>query len=199
MSQSGTNGQLARNPCLLFAGNLDSCEELGIVASTPRPSKVARLTRCIYCKKQHLGNAETIGPRHRLILFLSAVLLLSDLGHRNQSSAASGSATAQKRKVVIVYLARSGAADMCMQGLREGLQSTGFEEGRNLEIRRVDAQGEMINVPAILQNYDNSDVDAILRWGRDTETRKRRHRPMQRPESLFPPSQICADPFLGVR
>lgn len=97
-----------------------------------------------------------------LILLLSAVLLLSDLGHRNQSSAAPGSATAQKRKVVIVYLARSGAADMCMEGLREGLQSTGFEEGRNLEIRRVDAQGEMINVPAILQNYDNSDVDAIL-------------------------------------
>ena len=51
---------------------------------------------------------------------------------------------------------------MCVQGLIDGLKASGFEEGRNLEVRRADAQGEMINIPAIVQNYDNSDVDLIM-------------------------------------
>ena len=49
-----------------------------------------------------------------------------------------------------------------MQGLIDGLKASGLEEGKNLEIRRADAQGEMINIPAILQNYDSSDVDLIM-------------------------------------
>lgn len=51
---------------------------------------------------------------------------------------------------------------MCVQGLIDGLKASGFEEGRNLEVRITSAQGEMINIPAILQNHDNSDVDLIM-------------------------------------
>ena len=54
------------------------------------------------------------------------------------------------------------APTMCVQGLIDGLKASGFDEGKNLEVRRADAQGEMINIPAILQNYDNSDVDLIM-------------------------------------
>ena len=103
-----------------------------------------------------------------LIVLLSAILLLTDLGHRKTASAASlsvGSQTApsgQLFKAAIVYYARSVTTDLCMQGLIDGLKYSGFEEGRNLEISRGDAQGEMMNVPAILQNYDNSDVDLIM-------------------------------------
>lgn len=103
-----------------------------------------------------------------LIVLLSAILLLTDLGHRKTASAASlsvGSQTApsgQLFKAAIVYYARSVTTDLCMQGLIDGLKDSGFEEGRNLEISRGDAQGEMMNVPAILQNYDNSDVDLIM-------------------------------------
>ena len=43
-----------------------------------------------------------------------------------------------------------------------GLRASGMVEGQNLEIRRSDAQGEMSNIPAMLQNFDNSDVDIIL-------------------------------------
>jgi putative ABC transport system substrate-binding protein len=61
-----------------------------------------------------------------------------------------------------VYFARDIGTDQCVQGLIDGLKASGFEEGRNLEVRRTDAQGEMINIPAMLQNYDSSDVDLIM-------------------------------------
>ncbi len=103
-----------------------------------------------------------------LIALFSAILLLSDLGHRKSGSAAaekprgSASAAEQKVKAAVVYFARDVGTDQCVQGLIDGLKASGFEEGKNLEVRRTDAQGEMINIPAILQNYDNSDVDLIM-------------------------------------
>ena len=103
-----------------------------------------------------------------LIALFSAILLLSDLGHRKTSAAAPSKALAEAGrnsrtfKAAIVYFAPDVGTDMCVQGLLDGLKASGFEEGRNLDVRRVDAQGEMINIPAILQNYDNSDVDLIM-------------------------------------
>ncbi len=103
-----------------------------------------------------------------LIVLFSSILLLTDLGHRKTASAASartgGEAGASGRivKAAIVYFARDIGTDECVQGLIDGLKASGFDEGKNLEIRRADAQGEMINIPAILQNYDSSDVDLIM-------------------------------------
>ena len=103
-----------------------------------------------------------------LIALFSGVLLISDLGHRKTTSAASSNAAAQAgatnkiARAAIVYFARDVGTDMCVQGLIDGLKASGFEEGKNLEVRRADAQGEMMNIPAILQNYDNSDVDLIM-------------------------------------
>jgi putative tryptophan/tyrosine transport system substrate-binding protein len=107
-----------------------------------------------------------LGPS--LIALFSAILLLSDLGHWKTASAASPSVggqvgtTGKTVKTAIVYYARGAATDLCVQGLIDGLKASGFEEGRNLEVHRADAQGEMINIPAILQNYDSSDVDLIM-------------------------------------
>ena len=103
-----------------------------------------------------------------LIVLFSAILLLSDLGHRKVRSAAAarvGASPLDSGKMVkaaIVYFARDVGTDECVQGLIDGLKASGFEEGKNLEVRRTDAQGEMINIPAILQNYDSSDVDLIM-------------------------------------
>jgi putative ABC transport system substrate-binding protein len=103
-----------------------------------------------------------------LIAMFSAILLVSDLGHRKTASVASGAARAQSGtngrivKTAIVYFARDVGTDQCVQGLIDGLKASGFDEGKNLEVRRADAQGEMINIPAILQNYDSSDVDLIM-------------------------------------
>src|SRR5271165_5663509 len=103
-----------------------------------------------------------------LIALFSAILLLSDWGHRKTASAASLKAAAQAGakgrmvKAAIVYFARDVGTDRCVEGLIDGLSASGFTEGKNLEVRRADAQGEMINIPAILQNYDSSDVDLIM-------------------------------------
>ena len=103
-----------------------------------------------------------------LIAIFSAILLLSDLGHRKTASAASSdsrthsSAASRNYKAAIVYFARDAGTDLCVQGLIDGLKASGLEEGKNVEIARADAQGEMINIPAILQNYDSSDVDVIM-------------------------------------
>jgi putative ABC transport system substrate-binding protein len=103
-----------------------------------------------------------------LIALFSSILLLTDLGHRKTASAASARAragaavTGRIVKAAIVYFARDVGTDMCIQGLIDGLKASGFDEGKNLEVRRADAQGEMINIPAIVQNYDNSDVDLIM-------------------------------------
>jgi putative tryptophan/tyrosine transport system substrate-binding protein len=111
---------------------------------------------------------KNLGLGFGLIAFLSTILLLTDLGHRKSTSktslnagpqAASGG---QKFKVALVYLAPSLASDLCVQGLLDGLQTGGITEEKNLELVRGDAQGEMINIPAILQNYDNADVDLIM-------------------------------------
>ena len=49
-----------------------------------------------------------------------------------------------------------------MQGLLEGLRDLGFVEGKNLEVRKAHAQGEIVNIPSVLQNYDNQDLDVIV-------------------------------------
>ena len=97
-----------------------------------------------------------------LIVLLSSILLFSDWNHRKSASASTPAATGRIVKAAIVYFAPDVGTDQCIQGLIDGLNASGFEEGKNLEVRRASAQGEMINIPAILQNYDNSDVDLIM-------------------------------------
>ena len=65
-------------------------------------------------------------------------------------------------KIGLAYFAPEAAADLCIKGILDGLRELGFEEGKNLEVRRAHAQAEIANIPAILQNFDGSDVDVIL-------------------------------------
>ena len=102
-----------------------------------------------------------------LIALFSAILLLSDLAHRKASSASpanSHSVPAAKPnfKAAIVSIAPGVSTDLCANGMLEGLRQSGISAGKNLEVIRADAQGEIINIPAILQNYDNSNVDVIM-------------------------------------
>ena len=97
-----------------------------------------------------------------LIALLSSILLISDLAHRRTTSAVNAGAGSRKFKAAIVYYAHSVSSEFCVNGLLDGLKASGLEQGKNLEIVRADAQGEMINIPAILQNYDSSDVDLIM-------------------------------------
>jgi ABC-type uncharacterized transport system substrate-binding protein len=68
-------------------------------------------------------------------------------------------------KIGLAYFAPEAGCDSCIRGIFDGLRELGFVEGKNLEVRRAHAQGEIVNIPAILQNFDGSDVDVILPMG----------------------------------
>jgi putative ABC transport system substrate-binding protein len=65
-------------------------------------------------------------------------------------------------KIGVVYFGPDPSADACMAGLFGELKNLGFVEGENLQVRKAHAQGEIINIPSILQNFDNEDLDLII-------------------------------------
>jgi putative tryptophan/tyrosine transport system substrate-binding protein len=65
-------------------------------------------------------------------------------------------------KVGLVYFAPEPGADACMEGLFSGLKNLGFVQGKNLQVRKAHAQAEIVNIPSILQNFDNQDVELII-------------------------------------
>ena len=97
----------------------------------------------------------------------SASILVDRDGIHNRMEQQSGSATLQAPagknfKIGLAYFAPEPGADSCMQGLFDGLEKMGFEEGRNLTVQKADANGEIPNITPIMQNFDNSDVDLIV-------------------------------------
>lgn len=63
----------------------------------------------------------------------------------------------------LAYFAPEQGAETTMRGLFEGLSALGYVESRNLEVRRAHAQGEIANIPVILQNFDGqADLDLIM-------------------------------------
>jgi ABC-type uncharacterized transport system substrate-binding protein len=65
-------------------------------------------------------------------------------------------------KIGLAYFAPEAGCDSCIKGIFDGLRELGFEEGKNLKVRRSHAQGEIANIPSMLQDFDSSDVDLIL-------------------------------------
>ncbi len=65
-------------------------------------------------------------------------------------------------KIGLVYFAPEEGADNCMKGLFDGLKDRGIERGRNLEVMSAHAQGEISNIPLLIQNYDSQHLDAII-------------------------------------
>src|SRR5262249_39913096 len=52
--------------------------------------------------------------------------------------------------------------DNCLQGLMDGLRELGFDEGRNLQLRKDHAQGEIANIAPIMQNDDRMGLDLVI-------------------------------------
>lgn len=65
-------------------------------------------------------------------------------------------------KVGVAYFAPEPGQESCLQGLLDGLRDLGFDEGKNLELIKSHAQGEIANIPAILQNLDSLGLDLIV-------------------------------------
>ena len=65
-------------------------------------------------------------------------------------------------KVGIAYFGPDPGVDSGIQGLLDGLKELGFVEGKNLQLKKAHAQGEMGNIPSILQNFASQDLDLIV-------------------------------------
>lgn len=65
-------------------------------------------------------------------------------------------------KVGFVCFAPDVGTEIVVKAVKDGLRDSGFIEGDTLEIREAHAQGEIANIPMILQTFDNSDVDLIV-------------------------------------
>jgi len=65
-------------------------------------------------------------------------------------------------RIGLVYFAPEEAADTCMKGLFDEMRTLGFVEGKNLQIEKTHAAGEMSNIPMLFQNMDGQGFNAIV-------------------------------------
>lgn len=93
-----------------------------------------------------------------------ADLVQDETGLHSKTTAGTAprAAAGKNYKIGLAYFAPEPGAEICMKGIFDGLRALGFEEGKNLEVRRSHAQAEIPNITAILQNFDGSDVDVIV-------------------------------------
>jgi putative ABC transport system substrate-binding protein len=67
-----------------------------------------------------------------------------------------------RSRVGLLYFAPEAGAELCMKGLFDGLAREGFTKDRNLDVISSHAQGEISNIPMLVQNFMSQDVDLII-------------------------------------
>jgi ABC-type uncharacterized transport system substrate-binding protein len=65
-------------------------------------------------------------------------------------------------KIGAAYFSTEENQENCLAGFLEGLRAAGFEEGKNIDLTRTHAQGEIANIPSMLKNLESSDRDLIF-------------------------------------
>lgn len=65
-------------------------------------------------------------------------------------------------KIGLAYFGPDAGTDTAISGLLDGLRELGLEEGRNLEIQRVHANGEIGTIPAMLQALEAGPAEVIV-------------------------------------
>jgi len=62
----------------------------------------------------------------------------------------------------VVYFGPDPVVESGLQGFIDGLEALQFIQGKNITVKRAHAQGEMVNIPNIIQSYLNQNVDLIV-------------------------------------
>jgi ABC-type uncharacterized transport system substrate-binding protein len=93
----------------------------------------------------------------RQMLIQSAGAALALAGCRGRSSGGS-----HRPRVGLLYFAPEAGAELCMKGLFDGLAEQGFTKDGNLEVISSHAQGEISNIPMLVQNFMSQGVDLII-------------------------------------
>ena len=99
--------------------------------------------------------ASLVSRRRMLIHSAGAALALASC--RSRSSRGSG-----RSRVGLLYFAPEAGAELCMKGLYDGLAQAGFTKNGNLDVISSHAQGEISNIPMLLQNFMTQSVDLII-------------------------------------
>ncbi len=102
----------------------------------------------------------SITRRSMLIQASAGALALA--GCKRFPQAGGGKGSNGNYRVGLVYFAPEESATTCMRGLFDGLKEQGIEKGRNLELLSAHANGEISNIPMLVQNYVSQGVDLIL-------------------------------------
>jgi putative tryptophan/tyrosine transport system substrate-binding protein len=102
------------------------------------------------------GNMSVSLLTRRSMLVQSAGAAVAFAGCR-RSSRGSG-----KSRVGLLYFAPEAGAELCMKGLFDGLAQAGFNKDSNLEVISSHAQGEISNIPMLVQNFTTQGVDLII-------------------------------------
>jgi len=97
----------------------------------------------------------------------SAVLLLSDLQHRER---ATRRALAQKRVWRIYFVEYNDVLDVkdAERGVFEGLRESGLVDGRDFEVKILNAQGDMATVSALIDAAVTGGADLLITFSTPT-------------------------------
>lgn len=98
----------------------------------------------------------------RSMLIQSAAGALTIAGCHRFSGGTAASGKNGTLRIGHVYFAPEEGVDLCIKGFNDGLKEAGLEKGRNLDILSQHAQGEIQNIPMILQNFMTQGVDLIV-------------------------------------
>lgn len=92
--------------------------------------------------------------RRRMIVSSAAALAIA--GCRSRSSVAG------RPRIGLLYFAPEQGAELCMKGVFDGLASRGYTKDQTLDVISSHAQGEISNIPMLVQNFITQNVDLIL-------------------------------------
>ena len=98
--------------------------------------------------------ASLLTRRRMMIPSAGAALALAGCRRSSRSSG--------KSRVGLLYFAPEEGAELCMKGLFDGLVQQGFIKDQNLEVISSHAQGEISNIPMLVQNFVTQGVDLII-------------------------------------
>ena len=98
----------------------------------------------------------------------SAILLLSDLQHRER--AAARNALAKKHTWKICFVQYNDVIDVkdAEKGVLEGLRESGLEDGRDFEVKILNAQGDMATVSALIDAAIGGGADLLITFSTPT-------------------------------
>lgn len=99
-----------------------------------------------------------------LIAIASAILLISDAPRRSQRAGitSDGGAAGGVLKIALLQMASQPIMEDGAAGVLAGLRERGFEEGHNLSVRRLNAEGDTAVVNAMAQEITSGGYDLVL-------------------------------------